>query len=692
MASQEVKAGAAYVELFVKDNKLSAGLRAASKRIQQWAKDTKKYLQGIGTSFMNFGTRGLMLGAGLGGGLFAMAKSFADAGDTIEKMSQRTGMSAEALSELGYAAQQCGADIGAVEKGIQLMGKAMFEAQHGSQGAIDKFAQLGLAYQQLAKLSPEEQFATIIERLGQMDESKRAVYAMSLFGKSASQLVPLINAGAGGIAELRAEARQLGVSMSTTDAQAATTLADAFTRVQASMKGLTNHIGAALAPELTLLVNRLVKYTASAIQIIKRNRTLIVSMAKWAAIIAAVSGGLITLGISFMGLGTVAGAALCAVALSLKIVAGLVTFLVSPIGIAIVAIGGLLWYLGAIGSAIKWLKGTWESLFSTATKAWSGICDAIAAGRIDLAMKVTWTGIKLVWTEGIDFLYKWWLWIQNEVMNAWDTTVHGLMTAWIKYQRFAFGMFHGLQAGWTILSKGIRDTWAVCMLNFLNGWDYASTHVAKGLAWIYGKLSGLDADELVRIVMEDHVHRTKERTAGFDSDQQKRDAQFENDFATIGQKNLNVNNWLDEQQKKENTAYAVKQAARQSAYEKRLAELGIERLQAEQEFNDAIAEATAARAAFAPDAPVDWKPTKLPDFGDDIAEAIADSITRGIESVQKTVSRFTSGTFNAGALRYQKRADDPILKVVEHTGQTAKYTKQQFQQTQRLGYPAIVAR
>ena len=62
MPSSEVKAGAAFVELFVKDNKLSQGLRAASAKIKAWAASTKKALQGLGTGMMKGG--GLMAGLG----------------------------------------------------------------------------------------------------------------------------------------------------------------------------------------------------------------------------------------------------------------------------------------------------------------------------------------------------------------------------------------------------------------------------------------------------------------------------------------------------------------------------------------------------------------------------------------------------------------------------------------------------
>ena len=339
MASKEVKAGAAFVELVVKDNKLTQGLLAASKRIKAWAASTKKYLQGIGSGLMNAGKWGLGIGAGIGAGLFAMTKSFADAGDALDKMKDRTGMTTEFLSEMGHVAKKCGTDIGTLEKAIRKQQTLMLDASRGSQSAINELAELGLSYQQLARLSPEKQFEVLIARLGQMDEAHRAAQAMKLFGTSAQQLMPMINAGTKGIAEMRAEAQRLGLSMSGSQVASAVKLADAMDRLKGAFRGLVNQIGAALAPELISLAEWFTKYAIVIIDTAKRNKQLIVSFAKWTAIIAGVSAGLITLGAVFFGLGAIAGAALGAVATALSIVAGLAAFLVSPIGLAIAAIG-----------------------------------------------------------------------------------------------------------------------------------------------------------------------------------------------------------------------------------------------------------------------------------------------------------------------------------------------------------------
>jgi len=98
-SSSNIKAGAAYIELYTKDSRLVKGLNDAAKQLDAFGKS----LQGIGTKMA-------MLGAGIVTPLAGAAKVFADMGSDMVDMSQRTGVSVEALSELGFAAEQSGAD------------------------------------------------------------------------------------------------------------------------------------------------------------------------------------------------------------------------------------------------------------------------------------------------------------------------------------------------------------------------------------------------------------------------------------------------------------------------------------------------------------------------------------------------------------------------------------------------------
>jgi hypothetical protein len=97
----KVKAGSAYVELTTKNSKLMKGLADAKKRLRDFGSATRM------AGLKMFGT-----GAAIGAPILAAAKMFASAGDQVQKMSLRTGVSTEALSTLGFAAEQSGADLG----------------------------------------------------------------------------------------------------------------------------------------------------------------------------------------------------------------------------------------------------------------------------------------------------------------------------------------------------------------------------------------------------------------------------------------------------------------------------------------------------------------------------------------------------------------------------------------------------
>jgi len=82
-----IRAGKAFVELGANDTKLVRGLKAAQAKLRAFG----AAVQGIGLRMMAFGAAGLAP-------LTLAVKHFASAGDTLDKMSKRTGLSAEALT------------------------------------------------------------------------------------------------------------------------------------------------------------------------------------------------------------------------------------------------------------------------------------------------------------------------------------------------------------------------------------------------------------------------------------------------------------------------------------------------------------------------------------------------------------------------------------------------------------------
>jgi len=271
-ATQGIRAGRAFVELGV-DDRIAKGLQKAEQR-----------LKAFGEGVRSVGTRVFAAGAAALTPLLGAVRAFSESGDTLEKMSRRTGVSVEALSELGFAAEQSGADLETLETGLRKMQKSIAAAATGSDGAVEALARLRLTAADLAGLAPEQQFKLIADRLSQVaDPTLRAALALELFGKSGTRLLPLLEDGARGIERLQEEARALGLTLSTDAAKKAALLHDTLNILWRVVKKLTTEIGAALADAVSDLAGRITRVVVTVTAWVKQNQAIIVSAAKVAA-------------------------------------------------------------------------------------------------------------------------------------------------------------------------------------------------------------------------------------------------------------------------------------------------------------------------------------------------------------------------------------------------------------------------
>ncbi len=423
MSTSAIRAGAAYIELMLRD-KVTAGLKSASKTLNTFGKDVT-----------TVGTRLMGLGAAITAPLIAASTAFATTAGDLDDMSQRTGMSTEGLSELGYAATMTGATTEDLEKSIRKMNVSLADAAGGSETANAALAAIGLTTQQLAGMSPDEQFEAIAVAIGGVaDPAKRAGLAMDVFGKSGAMLVPLMNEGAEGMAKLRQEARDLGLSMSGEDAKAGAAFGDSIDRVKKALFGLTNVIGAAVMPVLADITERVTKAVTWAIAWAKANKELIVTVLKVGAGLAVAGAAIVAIGAAITGLGSVFGVLATVsgmVASAVGMIGTVLAALLSPIGLVISGVaaigGGLLYMSGAGGAALEWLSEAFGTLKDDALAAWKGIGDALASGNIALAAKILWLTLKVEWQRGINELNKLWSTAKTYALTLWSDTVFGIV-------------------------------------------------------------------------------------------------------------------------------------------------------------------------------------------------------------------------------------------------------------------------
>jgi len=195
----------------------------------------------------------------VGGGLFALVKSTADAGDNAHDLAQKIGLSAVALQELGYAAEMAGSNQDDLTNGLRVLNRQVVEAATGNKTMAENFNRLGISVKDAhGKLKPTDQiFAEIADKFEKMpDGAKKSALAMAILGDAGANLIQLMNGGSKGLAAASAEAHKFGRVLSEDAVNGAGDFNDNLARLASSLVGLRNAIATKLIPILTPLIGR----------------------------------------------------------------------------------------------------------------------------------------------------------------------------------------------------------------------------------------------------------------------------------------------------------------------------------------------------------------------------------------------------------------------------------------------------
>ena len=655
--AQGIRAGKAYVELGVHD-RIAAGLKRAQRR-----------LQAFGAGLRNIGTRMTAVGAALAAPLAASLKVFSDSGDQLNKMAARTGLSAEALSELGFDAEQSGANLETLEKGVRTMQRTIGDAADGLSTAQDALGHLGLTLEQLQGLSPEQQFTLIADRLSQIaDPTMRAAAAMDIFGRAGTQLLPLLADGAGGIAALRDEARSLGLTVSTETAKDAAVLTDTLNILRRVLKQAVFTVGAALAPTIIAVSKRVTTVVVRIGEWIKQNQELVVTALKVAAAITAGGLAFIALGILMSGVASGIGgliSVISGVGTALGAIGAAVMAMLSPLGLVITAIAGLgvaaVVYSGAAGDALEWLRGQFGRLKDFTTKVIGGITDALAAGDIGLAAEILWLTLKLVWQKGVAALNQVWL----EAKRFFIGTVQKM---WYGALALSQQILHGLEVAWIETTAFLSKTWTSFIAGFQKAWGSAINWTTKRLLELQGLLDeGFDVEAAKQMADEDLAAANAEIDRQRDAALAARENQRQRDRDSAGELNdatlAEIGRQFDDAQAALDAETNAKVAATKRALE-----------DARRQLDDAIAAAKQKRSALD-----DATRAPRPEVGnllDDLEDRLA-----GLGNVAAKES--VAGTFSALAVN-GLASSGPAERTARAAEQMQQMTRK-MEQMMRIG-------
>ena len=649
-SSQGIKAGSAFIELLLNDDKLVKGLQKAGKK-----------LKAFGDTIAGWGKKLAGVGTAIAAPLVGFAKAFASGSKELQTLSQKTGIGVAALSELAYAAQLSGTDMETLEVGIKRMQKTIYQAATGSKSATEALAQLGLTVEDLRGLSPDQQFKLIADKLAAIQSpAVRAAMAMAIFGKSGTQLLPMMNKGAAGIEAMQEEARKLGLTASETGVAVGVKLEEALTTLWKVLQKLASTLGSAVAPLLTDFANWLIDIVVKATAWIKQNKELIVTIFKVALVVVGAGMALIGLGYAITTLGSVLTGLATIVATvygAMEVMIAVISAFLNPIGLVLVAIAALGAYLiyasGAGGKALSWLGERFTDLSSFASEAFQGISDALMAGDIALAAQILWLTLKIAWIKGVQVLESAWLTFRNFFIKIGYDAFYGVQAVWEIVQ-------NALCVAWIETTAFLSKVWTSFTAGFEKAWNTAINWTSKRILELQGLFdSSLDVDAAKKMADQD-LEATNNQI-----DQQKNQALAAREQQRAGERKAAEDMHNDEMARIGQESID-KEKALDDEYNQKMKDSQDELDKTKQEWKDAIGKAKEERKMKESQGPDRLEaPPAIPDYLEGLGPTIE-------QAQKKTIG--VHGTFNAMEAPGM-RAGGVTDRIAKATEETAKNTK-----------------
>jgi hypothetical protein len=446
------------VKITADANQMTATLDKAEQRNRMFSDSVQRGMKVAGASMV-------ALGGAVVGFAALSVKSFAETGDAVQKMAQRTGFSTEALSELSFAAEQSGASIETLEKGVKRMASFIEDGRQGLSTTTRALEAMGVSMEQLIGLSPEAAFDTLAGAIaGVEDPLRRSALAQDVFGRAGTELLPLLAEGAGGMAALRQQARDLGLVFDQDGADAAARFGDATNALGKSFDGLKFTVAESIVPMLSELAEK----TAG----------LVSKFSKWADDNPALAKTLIAVGVALgaitLGLGAI-----------LLVLPGLIAAVTTFGVVTNIALAGIPLLIAAIVAGVALLILKWDEVVKFMKGAGGWIL--LAFGPIGLAAKLVIDNWELV-KESIRKVFNFFVDAVNGIIDGLNGVIEAMnLVAGVfgqKVPEIEFRMSHLEQK-----VKGVENAYR----NFAIGAGDSMEEVNRGHAALTGSLVEMEA-------------------------------------------------------------------------------------------------------------------------------------------------------------------------------------------------------
>ncbi|HYH68927.1 MAG TPA: hypothetical protein VD866_29810 [Urbifossiella sp.] len=409
-----IKAGRAFVELFVEDNAAYRQLDKFGNKFQSWGGWLKKAGAVAGAA-----------GSAVLGPMLASLKEVVGRANDFQLLADRLGEGVGAVSTLAGGFERAGVSadrFGGMIQGLKLR-VAQATRAHGY--LLDDLRSMGPA-SQLAGRTTREQLNAVADAIARIPDEMNQLDAAEQLGLA--DLLPQLKKGKAGIDELFAS----GGAGALTDEQGRQSVAVTKAAREAwhDFKDTIRQVGLALLPTAAGIADLKARFTAGLAVVrawISENRGAIVT-------VAAVGAGLIAAGVIVAGLGVtfvVVGKAILLTLAAVKLALGI---LFAPLlglgaGLAALAAGGLYLFATRTESgreAVEGFKASLQGVADRAKTAFAGVAEAVQSGDWTRAFRIGLAYIKAEWATFNVYLVRGWNWFKSVFVDTWYKVVAGL--------------------------------------------------------------------------------------------------------------------------------------------------------------------------------------------------------------------------------------------------------------------------
>jgi hypothetical protein len=256
-------------------DKMSGPLATLTKNVSDFAKgiadgakeelllakngdEAAKSQNNLKTSLMDVGKA--LLGLKIGKEIMDAFGRSMSAADKLDDMAGKTGIASDKLKAYAHAAEMSDTSLETMVQGMNKLGRAMAMSEEETTKQAAAFSALGISNKNAdgSLKSSEETFGAIADKFKDLkDGPEKAALAFAMFGQAGKDLIPMLNRGSAGIAELRAEAEllgQMGPNAFNAFTSSSGDMFDGLHKVRQMFEGLVDVITAEVVPVFNVVI------------------------------------------------------------------------------------------------------------------------------------------------------------------------------------------------------------------------------------------------------------------------------------------------------------------------------------------------------------------------------------------------------------------------------------------------------